>query len=67
MRDASPAQIHHSGYRLVADYFQRPQMNEAFSVASSSLRVRLDSRHRSIIMGGPAEESSRFLKSVPRP
>lgn len=28
-------------YRLVADYFQRPQMNEAFSVASGSLRTRL--------------------------
>ena len=28
-------------YRLVADYFQRPQMNEAFSGASGSLRTTL--------------------------
>jgi len=32
-------------YRLVADYFQRPQMNEAFSVASSSLRVKFLRKH----------------------
>lgn len=32
-------------YRLVADYFQRPQMNEAFSVASGSLRTKFLRKH----------------------
>lgn len=35
-------------YRLVADYFQRPQMNEAFSMASGDLRTTLRSQFKSI-------------------
>lgn len=32
-------------YRLIADYFQRPQMNEAFQTSSSDLRVKWLRKH----------------------